>query len=183
MRPSRKFTWRRSLRWHASRKAPFSFPPRPIRTNSNSPSRESLPWSEKEMSVHCNCLIRTGPTHFTCRSFSSRLLIPKTIRIVIPQKKFPPSPCTFFVHLYPRAFVYRGTSRYLHHFKAAPEKWFTHRDRGALRGNGGRSNLGRKTLGIWKLFFPVDLHLLRTACIVFVMTGCKKNGLCAECMT
>src|SRR6201984_3791774 len=197
MRLSRKFTWRRSLRGHASRKALFSFPPRPIRTNSHSPSRESLPWSEKEMSVRRNCLIRTGPTHFMCRSFplrpamytlretlqnALRQINYKTVQIIIGQQKLLPSLCTFFVRLCPRASVCRGISRYLRHFKAAPEKLFTHPGRGALRGNGGRTNLGRKTPGIWKLFFPMNLRP-HTACIVFVMTGCKKDGLCAECTT
>src|ERR1700745_419587 len=197
MRLSRKFTWRRSLRWHASRKALFSFPPRPIRTNSNSPSRESLPWSEKEMSVCHNCLIRTGPTHFICGSFplrplmytlretlqnALRKIIYKTVQITIRQQKLLPSLCRFFVRRCPRESVCREISRYSRHFKAAPEKLFTHPGRGALRGNGGRTNLGRKTPGIWKLFFPLNLQP-HMASIVFVMTGCRKNGLCAECMT
>src|SRR6202008_5050828 len=116
-----------------------------IRKNSTYAWGASIPWSEKEMSVHRNWFIPTGPMHFTCGSFPSQTLIPKTM--------FPPSPVAFFVHRYPLAFDYRGTSRYLHHFKAAPEKWFTHPDFGALRGNGGRANLGRKTPGVWKLFF------------------------------
>ena len=150
------------------------------------------------MSVRRNCLIRTGLTRFICRSFpllpprytlreelqnALRKTIYKTVRIIIRQQKLLPSLCTFFARPYPRAFACRETSRYLRHFKAAPEKWFTHPDPGALRGNGGRTNRGRKTHGIWKLFFPANLRPHTGACIVFATTGYRKNGLCAECTT
>src|SRR6266478_7960163 len=87
-----------------------------------------------------------------------RQIIYKTVQIIIRQQKLLPSLCTFFVRLCPRESICRETSRYLCHFKAAPEKWFTHPGRGDLRGNGGRTNRGRKTPGIWKLFFPVNLR-------------------------
>src|SRR5258705_11149877 len=88
----------------------------------------------------------------------------------------------FFVPPFPRVYACRETSRHLRHFRVASEKWFMHPDPGVLPDNGGRTNRGRKTPGIWKLFFPTNLQP-RAACIVFVMTGCRKNGSCGECTT